>query len=145
MLATPEIAAAIQTTLDRYLTGYTQRNMALLLSAFAPDPDVTIWGTGKDELIVGRAAIQREIERDWSQSDEIHWEWEPIAASVAGNVAWIRTQGEIYARMGSIRIYMPTRITAVLELRDGTWLIQQMHLSVPAQGQTEGESFPPPT
>lgn len=65
-------------------------------------------------------------------------------ASAAGSVAWIRTQGEVYARMGSIRIYLPTRVTAVLELRDGGWLIQQLHLSVPAQGQTEGESFPPP-
>jgi hypothetical protein len=54
----PEVTAAIQTTLDRYLTGYTQRNETLLLSAFALDPDVTIWGTRNDELIVGRAALQ---------------------------------------------------------------------------------------
>lgn len=42
MYASPETIAAIQVTLDRYLNGYTQRNLDLLLSAFAPDPDVTI-------------------------------------------------------------------------------------------------------
>jgi hypothetical protein len=37
---------------------------------------------------------------------------------------------------------MPARLSAVLERRDGSWLIVQLHGSLPAAGQAEGEAWP---
>ncbi|SRR5579875_4025331 len=145
MFADETTTAEVRATLlDRYLKGYVQRDLDLLMSSFAPEADSTILGTGDDERMVGYETIRNRIQRDWRQSDEIQWEWEPPVVASAGPVAWTLSETQFSARMGSIRVSFKTRVTAVLELRGDRWLIRQMHLSIPSSGQTEGESFPPP-
>jgi hypothetical protein len=39
-------------------------------------------------------------------------------------------------------MHLPARLTAVLEKRDGDCLIVQLHGSLPAAGQEEGEAWP---
>jgi ketosteroid isomerase-like protein len=145
MRANATTTAEVNATLEQYRSAYVERDIDRLMAAFAPDEDTTILGTGVDELLVGYATIRTALQRDWLQSDEITWEWQTPVVSSAGPVAWALTDATVEVRMGSIRVTMPTRITAVLELRGDRWLITQMHLSAPAAGQTVGESFPPPT
>ena len=56
--------AAVKAVLDKVAEGYAKRNMALLLAAFAPDPDVVVYGAGADETRVGLAEIQALAERE---------------------------------------------------------------------------------
>jgi ketosteroid isomerase-like protein len=122
--------------------GYTRRDLALLLSAFAPDPDVVMYGTGADERRIGLAEIQAQAERDWSQTEAaaVMYEWTSVSA--ADSVAWVATDASFNLKADGQEMTLPARITFVLEKRGEQWLIVRAHFSFPAAGQSEGESFP---
>lgn len=133
---------ALKAVLDKVAEAYVQRDLALLLSAFAPDPDVVMYGTGADEKRIGLAEIQAQAERDWSQTESaaVTYEWSSISA--AGSVAWAATDASFNLKADGQEMTLPARLTFVLEKRGEQWLIVQGHFSFPAAGQTEGESFP---
>lgn len=134
--------AAVKAVLDTLAEGYAKRDLTLLRSAFAPDPDVVMYGTGADEKRVGLAAIQAQAERDWSQSEASSMTYGWTSVSAAGSVAWAATDAAVNVKAGDQEMTLPARITFVLEKRGERWLIVQAHFSLPAAGQTEGESFP---
>jgi len=142
MRADKKTEAAVEAVLDQMSKAYAQRDMDLLLSVFAPDPDVVMYGTGADEKRVGLAEVEAQAERDWSQSEAtgITYEWTSISA--AGPVAWVASDAVFHLEGGGQRFDLPARGTAVLEKRDDEWLIVQAHFSFPSGGQSEGESFP---
>lgn len=144
MLADATTTEEVLDVLNTYRTAYTRRDMPALLATFAPDADLVILGTGQDERTVGWDTLQAQFQRDFDQVDTLEWDWGWHTISSAGPVAWVLFDTQIHARMGSIRVDSPTRVSAVLELRGDRWLIMQMHLSFPAVGQDIGESFPPP-
>lgn len=133
---------ALKAVLDKVAEAYVQRDLALLLSAFAPDPDVVMYGTGADEKRIGLAEIQAQAERDWSQTESaaVTYEWSSISA--AGSVAWAATDASFNLKADGQEMTLPARLTFVLEKRGEQWIIVQGHFSFPAAGQTEGESFP---
>lgn len=142
MQADAATAMAVKEVLDRVAESYATRNLATLRSAFAPDPDVIMYGTGADEKRVGLAEIEMQAQRDWSQSDasEVRFGWMSISA--AGDVAWAATDAEFAVSASGQAISLPARITFVLQKRSGSWQIVQSHFSLPAAGQEEGEAFP---
>jgi uncharacterized protein (TIGR02246 family) len=142
MKADRKTEAAVRAVLERLAKAYAQRDMDLLISAFLPDPDVLMYGTGADEKRVGLAEMEAQARRDWSQSEaaNIRYGWTSISA--AGPVAWVATDAVFHLEGGGQQFDLPARATAVLEKRDDEWLIAQVHFSFAAAGQDEGESFP---
>jgi ketosteroid isomerase-like protein len=116
--------------------------MALLQAAFAPDPDVVMYGTGADEKRIGLAEIQAQIKRDWSQSDAAAITYGWTLVSSAGSVAWAATDAAFNFKAGGQEMALPARITFVFEKRGKEWLIVQAHFSFPTAGQAKGGSFP---
>lgn len=133
---------AVKTVLDKVTEGYAKRDLALLLSAFAPDPDVVMYGTDADEKRIGKAGVQAQAERDWSQTESAAVIYEWISVSAAGSVAWVATDASFNLKADGQEMTLPARITYVLEKRADDWLIVQAHFSFPAAGQSEGEAFP---
>jgi ketosteroid isomerase-like protein len=124
------------------MTGaYQKRDLEAVMAAFGSDPDVLLFGTGADEVRRGKDAIRTQVERDWGQSDEVSLalRWGPVSA--AGDVAWTWAEGSFDFRAGDVEGSLPARLSAVLERRDGQWLIVHAHFSTPAAEQVEGESF----
>jgi hypothetical protein len=80
---------AVKAVMDKVAESYAKRDLAMLRSSFAADPDVVMYGTGADEKRVGLAEIQAQAERDWSQSEAaaIIYRWTSVSA--AGSVAWV--------------------------------------------------------
>jgi hypothetical protein len=134
--------AAVKAVLDKVAEGYAKRDLALMQSAFAADPDVVMYGTGADEKRVGMAAIKTQIERDWSQSEAVRIKYGWTSVSAAGPVAWAAADAAFNLKAGGQELTLPARITFVLEKRFEKWLIVQAHFSFPTPGQGEGESFP---
>jgi ketosteroid isomerase-like protein len=130
--------AAVKAVLDKVAESYAKRDLVLLRAAFAPDPDVMMYGTGADEKRVGVA----EAERDWSQTEAAAMTYGWTSVSAAGSVAWAATDATFKLKAGGQEMTLPARITFVLEKRAEEWLIVQAHFSFPATGQAEGESFP---
>jgi ketosteroid isomerase-like protein len=133
---------AVKSALDKVMEGYAERDMDVLLSAFAPDPDVVMYGTGADEKRIGPSGVQAQAERDWSQTESATITYEWMSISCAGPVAWAATDASFHLKAGGQEMTLPARITFVLERRGEQWLIVQGHFSLPAAGQSEGESFP---
>ena len=142
MKADAKTQAEVVEVLNRFAEGNAKRDWNTIRPIFASDPDVVLVGTGKDEKRIGLNEIKTQAERDWAQSEsaEISFGWTSVSAS--GNVAWVASDATIRAKAGGQEIALTGRLTAVLERRGGKWLIVQLHFSLPAGGQAEGESFP---
>jgi ketosteroid isomerase-like protein len=146
MKADAQTEAAVIATVERLSQAYTQRDLPLALSLFAPDPDVVLFGTGADERRVGLSEIQQQFERDWSQSESAAIELgSGISVSATGPVAWVSLP-DVMVRVAADgqALEFPARLSLVLEQRGGRWLIMHAHFSFPAAGEAEGESFPAP-
>ncbi len=144
MKADATTEAAVKAVLGQMAEGYARRDLTLIAAAFAPDPDVVMYGTGADEKRIGLAEIQAQAERDWSQAEATTLTYGWTSVSAAGSVAWAATDAAFNLTAGGHDMTLPARITYVLEKRGGQWLIVQAHFSLPATEQAEGESFPAP-
>ena len=142
MKADAATEAGIKAVLDNVARGYVQRDMDLVLSAFAPDPDLVLYGTGADEKRVGLAEVRTQVERDWSQTDDASMTFGWTSVWSAGPVAWAATDATFDLRAGGQALTLPARVTFVFEKRGENWLIVQAHFSTPAADQAEGESVP---
>ncbi len=142
MKADANTEAEVRAVLDRFEEAYTNNDLDGVLELFAPDPDLLLFGTGKDEKRLGLTEVRAQFERDFAQSPTTSQRFEWTAVSAAGPVAWVAgdcvTDWEADGQEGSLQL----RITVVLERRDDRWLFVHMHASVPDAGQAEGESFP---
>ena len=142
MKASAEIESAVRSALDRFTTAYMDRDIARLRATFAADADVLVYGTGADEKCIGLAEIERHVERDWAQSEKasITLGWTSVSSVEA--LAWAASEVTFNITAGGSALKLHGRLTAVLERRTQGWLIVQAHFSLPATGQSEGDSFP---
>jgi ketosteroid isomerase-like protein len=129
--------------LNKMSEAYARRDIDGIRAVVAPDPDVVMFGTGADEKRVGRAEIQAQAERDWSQTEATSFQLGEHAVSAAGMVAWAAADITFNVKAAGQELALPGRMTSVLEKRENHWLIVQAHFSFPAAEQAEGESFPP--
>jgi uncharacterized protein (TIGR02246 family) len=131
----------ITAVLKKLADAYAERNLKNVMSCFAPDSDVVLYGTGADEKRIGLKQIQAQVERDWSQTETAAFSFDWISISGAETVAWAAADGEFRFRANGQDVSLPARMTFVLEKGDGEWRIVQSHFSTPTPGQEEGQSF----
>ena len=110
-----------------------------LLSVFAPDNDILMYGTGLDEKRIGLDELKLQAQRDWSQSDELAFNLANIRISSAGPVAWFASDGQGEVKAGGQEMAFPVRMTAVFVKQDGNWYVTQAHLSLPSGNQDDGD------
>jgi len=142
MNADQQTTSEVKDTLNRFSNAFGKRDMGSLMSLLAPDPDVAFFGTGADEERFGPSEIQAQFQRDWAQSESTSIDFDQLSVSSHGEVAWVAGDATLKATASGKEMTFPGRITSVMEKRDGHWLIEQWHLSVPMAGQEQGHSFP---
>lgn len=141
MHADPLIAAEVDQVIRHMLAAYKDRDISALMRHFAPDEDVSLVGTGGDELRVGLTQVREQIERDWLQTDGISISYAVRTLSAAGVVAWALLEGAFNITAEGQAMDLPARISLIFEKRHGVWLIVHGHFSTPAAGQAQGQSF----
>jgi ketosteroid isomerase-like protein len=141
MKASPRTQAAVQATLQQWKDAYSRRDLDAALTVVAPDDDVVAIGTGPDEWRVGPEEFKAQLERDFAQAEALSVDYQPLVVSEAGPVAWVAGRASVQARVEGQDVAMSGRFTAVLEQREGRWLLMQTHFSLPAAEQAEGRSF----
>jgi class 3 adenylate cyclase/ketosteroid isomerase-like protein len=139
-----ETEAAVIGCVDSLAEAYSRADTNAFIGLFAPDPEVTLIGTGRDERVVGISQIRALIERDWSQTDAATLEHSRVDVWASGYIAWIDCDLTWRAVQGGEQLTFEGRMTAVLAKRRDKWLFVQMHVSLPAAGQDEGSSWPTP-
>jgi uncharacterized protein (TIGR02246 family) len=131
MKADAPTEAAVLAAFEAFLHASEQQDMDRLLALFAPDPDLVLIGTDADELAVGVAEVKKVFERQAAHGLTTSWEVVWSSVSAAGSVAWIAMRGVAHIRAAGQASHVPFRCTAVLEEREGTWLVAQAHTSLP--------------
>lgn len=134
--------AAVLAVLHAFADAYARRDLEGMMSHFAPDPTLVLFGTGPDERRVGADEIREQIQRDFDQSESISIAWSWHAITVSGRLAWVAAEAQVHARVQGHDIAVPLRVTFVCEQRKQAWLVVQGHLSSPMTGQAVGHSFP---
>ena len=134
--------AAVLGVLDKFMESYRQRDLEGLMSLLPPDDDLFLFGTGRDEKRTGREAFKFQAERDWAQMEALAFNFTWHRVSTAGPVAWVASEGLGQGKVGGQEFEFPLRMTTVLEQHDDEWRFVQMHVSLPASGQDEGDSVP---
>lgn len=142
MKADQKTSDGVIATLKGMFEAYKKRDLNGVLAFWAPDPDVTMIGSGADERGVGINQFAKIIMRDWSQSDMAEVNLREIAVSAAGAVAWFATDVTFSVKSGEDKIEFSGRLSGVMEKRGGEWLLLQMHFSVPSNAQAQGQSWP---
>ena len=129
MKADPQTEAAVLAVLGRLADVYVTRDVAVLSTVFAADPDVFMFSPGA-ERIVGLGDIMAKARRDWARSDAASLEYRSTSVSAAGSVAWAATGADFSLRAGGQQTTTPVHISFVLERRGDEWLIVHAHYSL---------------
>ena len=126
------------TVVNQMIQALETQDMKLFAKITAHDSDMVNFGTDAAERWVGWNALEESLEQQFASFDKtkLAVKDQVIKINSSGNVAWFSeivdwnliAQGQPTHINGS-------RITGVLENRNGTWLIVQFHVSVPVSAQ----------
>jgi len=95
MKADTQTEAAVIAALEQFQHAAEQGDVENFLATCAPDADIVFIGTGADERRVGRAELQRQLERDLSQSDRLSFDF-------AGKARRVLTRSPGYSPRGAV-------------------------------------------
>jgi ketosteroid isomerase-like protein len=142
MEANNNVQEAIISLLNKYGQAYSDKDIEGMLKLFIPDDDLVVIGTGFDEWIKGSEELQSGFKRDMNQADTINVKFRNLTISNNGKVAWLSCHMNMEATVDGKDIYLPGRLSAVFEERNGEWLFAHAHYSLPAEDQEEGKAWP---
>jgi uncharacterized protein (TIGR02246 family) len=133
--------AEVKATMEAYASAYKNKDIKGLLTVFSPD--ICGFGSGPDEVVLGRDSFVRQIKRDISQATVNSVVFSDTQIFGEGRVAWLMTKTAIgFTLAGEKMQTLKGRSTMVMRNTGSRWQIEQIHFSLPYGGQKEGQSFP---
>jgi ketosteroid isomerase-like protein len=140
MLVSEQTQKQIESVLERIALAYGAGDIENLMAVV--DPDFRGYGTGIDEVCIGKEGYRRQVERDLSEGSEIDISYNDLAISAEGTIAWVMAEMLVNVVVDGRQVRLSGRYTAVFRGTGHAWLLAQAHLSLPAAGQEAGRSFP---
>lgn len=117
--------------LDRFRTGWEALDADAILSCFAPDPEVVVIGTDRDEWWQGYDALVEPFHDMVGAFSDVEYRWdEPPHVVVLGEVAWADAVLDTRLTAAGERLSVTMRTSWVLR-RTARWEVMQAHFSVP--------------
>jgi len=127
-------------TFEMYAEAYHKKDKLAL--ARICSPEIIGFGSGPDEEFQGRKELMAGIARDFKQANSLHLRFPAMSINGEGRVAWVTCMAIFSAVIGDHQLLIPGRMTAVLKNTGRAWRFEQIHFSMPSEGQDEGQSFP---
>ena len=130
--------AAVKAVVNQLWQAWETGDINLVSELIAHDPDIVIFGTDAAERWVGYDEIRTAMEQQFAAMESVHPTVydEVFKIHDSGDVAWGSSVADITGvSMGEDFEIVGLRFSAVLEKRDGKWVIVQAHFSVPVEGQ----------
>ena len=132
--------AEIEETLHNYGTAYQKKDIMALLALFSPE--ISGFGSGPDEIVLGRKDFTRQMKRDLSQATSVSVEFPCLKIFGEGRVAWVTSGCDFtFTVEGKKKQTMSGRMTMVLQNTGSRWVIGQIHFSMPYVEQSRGNRF----
>jgi ketosteroid isomerase-like protein len=137
--------AACKVEVEAYLSdfwkAFENKDLQKLSEMIGHDPDLVFFGTDENERWAGWEVVREALTRQFGAFIRIQVKTHNnvVQVSPTGNTAWFSLQRyiSIVTSKGSEE-GMKTRVTGVLEKRDGRWQLVQYHSSYPI---TDWEKF----
>lgn len=133
---------AIKATLDEYAVAYCAKDLDRLMAIFVRGDNISLIGTGADELCVGRAQVSKVFERNFRDATAQRFEWTWVKVAVHGDSAAVAVTVNIHLMIDGVGLVVPVRWTVALTKRDGKWLWIHRHASAAATSQDDGAAYP---
>ena len=129
-------------TLEEYANAYCTKDTDRLMAIFDHGDNISLIGTGADELCSGQAEIRSVFDRNFSEATatEFLWHWQHVI--VSDNCAVVATTLTIHLDVDGESIKVPIRWTVTMVKRDNEWKWLHRHASSAAGSQEEGSAYP---
>ena len=113
-----------------------------LMRVFDDTDDISVIGTGADELCVGRDAVKEMFLRNFSQATANEFEWDWVDTRISNNHAVTCVTFIIHLEYKGNQLEIPLRWTVVLKNENDRWVWLHRHASTAASGQDDGQAYP---
>jgi ketosteroid isomerase-like protein len=121
--------------LNKFAEYYSKQDTKSLMSLFAADNDVVIYGTEPDEKCVSSNGVKMILDHNWSENESLSIEYNWTSISAVGSISWVAADACLKVNVEGRNFIFPSRLTSVLEKRGDEWLIVQGHFSFPTLRQ----------
>jgi len=132
---------AIRATLEDYAKAYCAKDITSLMRVFDDSENISVIGTGADELCQGRDAVKALFLRNFAEAkaNEFEWQWSNII--ITNDYAVVAISLIIHLEYQGSNIEVPVRWSVALR-KKARWLWLHRHASSPASNQDEGQAYP---
>jgi ketosteroid isomerase-like protein len=135
-------ADQIMATLEKYAAAYCAKDLERLMVIFVDGEDISLIGTGADELCSGRGAVASVFERNFGDATATQFEWKWRDIAVHGSAATVAINLNIHLETDNGNLTVPVRWTVSLVSIDGQWRWVHRHASSAAISQEDGTAYP---
>jgi len=131
----------IKSTLEDYAEAYCAKDIDSLMHVFEDSDNISVIGTGADELCSGKSDVRELFKRNFSEAtaNEFEWQWSNII--ISNNHAVIAISLVIHLEYQGSHLEIPIRWSVALKKTD-RWVWLHRHASSPASNQDEGQAYP---
>ena len=136
---------AILATLEDYARAYCDQDIDAMMLVFDDSDDISVIGTGADELCSGRTEVRELFRRNFREAHAKHFEWEWICPAVSEDFAVVAVTLTIDLDLESEEIRVPLRWSVALRRRGSRWVWVHRHASTAATNQGSGNAYPDAT
>ena len=133
---------AIMATLNNYAKAYCDKDIGALMGVFVDSDDISLIGTGGDELCGGREAVEKVFLRNFEEATANQFEWHWSHITVSGDYAVVAITLTIHLEYQGEELNVPVRWTVALTKDHGRWAWLHRHASSAATDQDEGAAYP---
>jgi len=131
----------IKSTLEDYAKAYCAKDIESLMHVFEDSDDISVIGTGADELCEGRGAVKDLFLRNFAEAtaNEFEWQWSTI--NISNDYAVVAIALTIHLEYQGNTLEIPIRWSVALR-KTHRWVWLHRHASSPASNQDEGQAYP---
>ncbi|MDX1711247.1 MAG: nuclear transport factor 2 family protein [Rhodovibrionaceae bacterium] len=133
---------AIEATLEEYAEAYCSKDIDRLMALFDDGDEISLIGTGADELCAGRSAVESVFRRNFSEATARRFDWHWKHLIVANDCAVVALTLTIHLQIDNRSLEVPVRWTVTLLNRSGRWRWLHRHASSAAASQHPGAAYP---
>lgn len=133
---------SINDTLNFYAKAYCQKNITAMMSLFDDSDNISVIGTGEDELCVGRDQVRELFLRNFNEATALKFEWDWIDTRVLDDHAVISVKLKIHLEYLGENLIVPIRWTVVVKKKNDCWVWVHRHASTAAASQKKDQAYP---
>lgn len=137
-----KVEELVKSTLEDYAAAYCAKDLDALMHVFEDSDDISIIGTGADELCAGREQVKAVFLRNFSEATAKQFEWHWFHLNVSNDQAVVAITLTIHLEYQGQDLSMPIRWTVALKKDSGRWVWLHRHASAAASNQDEGQAYP---